>query len=115
MKTLEYKSTIDVTGVITRFFQNSPKRDSWSIIKKLIVSASKLYEAKYGRPMCLSLIHRIVMAKEDSKFLENLQDFAKDCADMGTLRIVFISSDSALPLLMSRSAWSREKKPPTPL
>ena len=41
-----------------------------------------------------------------------LQDFAKDCADNGNLRVVFISNDGlALPLMMARSSWSRADDP----
>jgi hypothetical protein len=61
--------------------------------------------------LVLDSVDRI--AKGTPEFLEFLQNFAKDCADEGDLRIVFITSDgSALPLLMSRSSWSRAKQPP---
>jgi hypothetical protein len=53
------------------------------------------------------------VAKEDSHFLEQLQNFAKVCADMGTLRVIFVSSDGrTLPLMRASSAWSRVLKSP---
>jgi hypothetical protein len=53
------------------------------------------------------------LAKGDAPLLHVLQEFAKDSADRGSLRIVFVSSEGhALPLLQSASAWSRALKPP---
>lgn len=46
------------------------------------------------------------LAEYDPSFMEFLQDFAKYCADMGALRIVFTQIGSAFPLLSHRSAWS---------
>ena len=49
-----------------------------------------------------------LVAKEDTKFFAQVQDFAKACADGGIMRVVFIFSDGdALPLLLSSSAESR--------
>ncbi len=78
-----------------------------------MLAAAELFKAKHDRPMVLVIDSADVLAKRNPDFFGLLQDFAKNCADRGTLRIVFISSDgSALPLLMARSAWSRAEKPP---
>ncbi len=48
------------------------------------------------------------VAEEDAKFFRTLQDFAKDCADDGILRVLFVAFEGvALPMLQSSSAWSR--------
>lgn len=86
---------------------------SFLLIRDHLLASAELFKEKHGRPMVLVIDSTDVLAKEDPKFLGKLQDFAKNCADQGTLRIVFISSDgSALSLFMSRSAWSRAEKPP---
>ena len=78
-----------------------------------LVDAAAKFKAKHERPMVLIIDSADRLAKDFPVFLGKLQDFAKDCADDGNLRIVFISSDgSALPLMMARSSWSRAEKPP---
>ena len=53
------------------------------------------------------------VAKTNPVFFNDLQDFAKVCADAGSLRIIFVSSEgAALPLMHLSSAWSRMLKPP---
>ena len=53
------------------------------------------------------------VAKTNPVFCNDLQDFAKVCADAGSLRIIFVSSEgAALPLMHVSSAWSRMLKPP---
>jgi len=52
------------------------------------------------------------LAKKDPAFFADLQDFAKVCADVGTLRVAFVSSEgTALPLMQASSAWSRALAP----
>jgi hypothetical protein len=54
------------------------------------------------------------VAKSDPAFLTQLQDFAKDCADLvgGPLLVVFVSGEgTVLPVLQSSSAWSRAAAP----
>jgi hypothetical protein len=52
------------------------------------------------------------VCKENPRFAIQLQDFAKDRADNSSLRVVFVfSRDEALPLLTSRSAWTRAMRP----
>ncbi len=48
------------------------------------------------------------LARAKPEFLEVLQDFAKEAADSGNLRVVFVSSDfTVLAHLQRRSEWSR--------
>jgi hypothetical protein len=77
-----------------------------------LTAAAELFFDNFSRPMTLVLDSVDRLAKQKPVFLERLQDFAKDCADKNKLRIVFISSDGlALPILMSRSAWTRAGAP----
>jgi hypothetical protein len=86
---------------------------SFSLLEEDLAAAAAAFKDEHGRPMVLVFDSVDRLAKGAPEFLAFLQDFAKDCADKGNLRIVFITSDgSALPLLMSRSSWSRAKKPP---
>ena len=117
------EAEVDIRGGFRRFFERSSKEVKQTDLVKEpmftfneimgpLLAAAEKFEQKHGRPMVLVIDSADRLAKEDPDFLARLQDFAKDCADFGTLRIVFISSDgSALPLLMSRSAWSRAKQP----
>ncbi|CAG8564346.1 5604_t:CDS:2, partial [Paraglomus occultum] len=73
---------------------------------------SNYYMKKYKPPIVLILDQVDRIAKEDPKFLRILQDFAKDCAEKGTLVIIFIASEGLVPQIMkSRSAWSRANIP----
>ena len=122
-KLINYQTEVDFSGRIKRTVEGVSKEDkqpdkahepkaSFNKLSDPLVEAALKFQAKHERPMVLVIDSADVLAKKDPAFLEYLQDFAKNCADMGCLRIVFISSDgSALPLLMSRSAWSRAKEP----
>ncbi len=67
---------------------------------------------KHKRPLVLVIDAADRVAKENPKFFFILQNFAKDCADKGILRVVFVSSEGvALPMLQSPSAWSRALRP----
>jgi len=119
-----HEAEVDIRGAIRRRIEGINKEEkipvyldepmsTFSTFESNLLNAAKKFKAKHGCPMVLVIDSADVIAKNDASFLGFLQDFAKNCADMGTLRIVFISSDgSALPLLMSRSAWSRAEKPP---
>lgn len=74
--------------------------------------AASAFRRKYKRPMTLVIdgVHKL--ETDDPKFLDKLQDFAKDAADTGSLNVVFVSSDkTALVHMKSRSSWSRASKP----
>ncbi|CAG8763918.1 18160_t:CDS:2, partial [Dentiscutata erythropus] len=51
--------------------------------------------------LILDQVDRI--AKDDPKFLGILQDFAKDCADKGSIVVVFIASEGISPQIMKCS------------
>ena len=71
------------------------------------------FHAKHKRPAVLVIdAADDLVAKEDSHFFLQLQDFAKVWADMGTLRVVFVSSEGVvLQLTSASSAWSRALPP----
>ena len=75
-------------------------------------AASKFYD-KHKRPAVLIIDAAERLAKKNPAFFGQLQDFAKDRTDEGSLRVVFVSSDgSVLEQLQSRSAKSRMRKRP---
>ena len=92
-----------------------PKDEPLTTFTKLIqplTNAAAKFKAKHGRPMVLVIDSADRIAEKNPDFLDELQDFAKDCADGGNLRVVFISNDGlALPLMMARSSWSRADDP----
>ncbi|RHZ65139.1 hypothetical protein Glove_319g144 [Diversispora epigaea] len=92
-------------------FEHS-KYPTWNLLKTQLVDMSYYYKKKYKRPVVLVLDQVDRIAKNDSRFLEILQDFAKDCADRHSLIIIFIASEGLVPqLLRSRFAWSRANIP----
>jgi Cdc6-like AAA superfamily ATPase len=50
-----------------------------------------------GHPLVVVIDNINRLAKEDPKMLELLQDFAKNSADAGTIRIVFVASEGNAP------------------
>ena len=87
-------------------------RATWVRLKRALTTAAKQFRAKHGRPATLVLDGVDYIAKGDEKFMGLLQDFAKNCADAGDLRVVFVSSDGTAPaFMMGRSAWSRAANP----
>ena len=91
---------------------DEPLETFTTLIRPLTDAAAK-FNSKHGRPMVLVIDSVDRIAETNPDFLGDLQDFAKDCADNGNLRFVFISSDgSTLPLMMAnRSSWSRADEP----
>jgi hypothetical protein len=74
-------------------------------------AAIKFYD-KHKRPAVLIIDGVELFAEKNPEFLANLQDFAKDRTDEGSLRMVFVSSDgSVLEQFQRRSAWSRAHDP----
>ena len=114
---------IDVSGGMRRKLEGATKEEKDSgmgdepraTFEKLagpLAAAAANFKSKHGRPAVLVIDAADRLAKEYPAFLGTLQDFAKDCADSKTLRVVFVSSDgAALPLLMARSARSRMARP----
>jgi len=86
---------------------------AWPDLFHALKEAATRFHAKHARPAVLVIDAADFVAKEDSHFFEQLQNFAKVCAGMGTLRVIFVSSDgSLLPVMRASSAWSRVLKPP---
>ncbi|RHZ44228.1 hypothetical protein Glove_750g52 [Diversispora epigaea] len=84
------------------------KYSNWNLLSIQLQRTAIYYMKKYKRPIVLVLDQVDRIAKTDPEFLGILQDFAKDCADKGTLVFVFIASEDLVPQIMkSRSAWSR--------
>ncbi|KAF0416967.1 hypothetical protein F8M41_007369 [Gigaspora margarita] len=81
---------------------------NWNLLSMQLLNTAYYYMKEYKRPIVLVLDQVDRIAKKDPEFLGILQDFAKDCADRGSLVIVFIASEGLVPQIMkSRSAWSR--------
>jgi ABC-type oligopeptide transport system ATPase subunit len=117
-----YEAESDIRGGIKRYIERGNREDSLDFsqepsatFRKLatpLLEAAGQYKAATNRPMVLVIDSTDILAKRDPLFLEELQTYAKDCADRGTLRVVFVSSDrTALHFLMSKSAWSRASVP----
>jgi energy-coupling factor transporter ATP-binding protein EcfA2 len=119
---IRYDSERDIRGGIKRRVELTSNEEKAGVeqeplatfrkFARSLLAAAETYKKTHKRPMVLVIDSADILAKEDPKFLYFLQNFAKDCADRGTLRIVFVSSDgSALPLLISQSSWSRAEAP----
>lgn len=68
--------------------------------------------AKHGRPMTLVIDDVQKLAREKPQFRLKLQEFAKDCADGGHLRVVLVSSDlTVLTFLQDNTSMYRCKRP----
>ena len=95
------------------FGESSTQKDfAWQDYNTMVDEAATAFRRKYNRPMTLVIdgVHKL--ATDDPKFLDKLQDFAKDAADTGSLNVVFVSSDKpALVHMKSRSSWSRAATP----
>ena len=86
---------------------------TWAALREALLRAAAVYRARHGRPAVLVIDAADYVAKKRPDFFGDLQDFAKVCADAGSLRVVFVSSEGvALPLMRASSAWSRSLKPP---
>ena len=101
-------------ALLRRLFSESStqKNLAWHNYNTIVKEAATAFRRKYNRPMTLVIdgVHKL--ASDDPKFLDNLQDFAKDAADTGSLNVVFVSSyKTALAHMKSRSSWSRAAKP----
>lgn len=85
---------------------------AWPLLRRALEVAAARFYAKHARPAVLVIDAADFVAKKDPHFLLDLQNFAKVCADMGTLRVVFVSSEGiVLPLMRASSSWSRALPP----
>src|SRR6185369_13567907 len=72
----------------------------WNLLSLQLLHTADYYMEKYKHPIVLVLDQVDHIAKSDPKFLGILQDFAKNCADRGTLVIVFIASEGLVLQIM---------------
>jgi len=104
----------DAIGGFRRGMSQAEKEPlaSYRPVRQALLNTATAYKKKHNRPIVLVIDAADRIAKDNPKFFGILQDFAKDCADQGLLRVVFVSSEGvALPLLQSSSAWSRSLRP----
>lgn len=122
-KTIGFKDEIDMVGGVRRHLSGLSKeekepdmkhepRATFDRLDSALLEAASTFKRRYKRPLVLVIDSVDILAKKEPEFLGILQDFAKERACIGDLRIVFISSDgSALTMLQSHSAWSRAQDP----
>lgn len=80
----------------------------WAALRTVLPLAAIAFRAAHGRPAVLIVDAADYVAKKDPTFFSDLQDFAKGCADSGSLRVIFVSSEgAALPIMRAASARSR--------
>jgi AAA domain len=85
---------------------------SWHPLSKVLFDAGNDFAKQHQRPMVLVLDAVDAIAKENEKFLLELQGFAKVCADKRILKVIFVASEGrALELMERQSAWSRASRP----
>ncbi|CAJ0843030.1 16717_t:CDS:2 [Entrophospora sp. SA101] len=91
---------IVVPNAIRKEQDNHSEYSNWNLLSIQLLDTTYNYMKKYKHPMVLILdqVDRIVM--NDQKFIEILQDFAKDCADESSLIVVFIASEGLVPQIM---------------
>jgi hypothetical protein len=118
------REEFDLGMALYRWFSNLARTDnpppvkheplaSWMPLRNKLIAAADKFFTKHQRPMVMVIDAFDRVCKESPGFALKLQEFAKDGADSGHLRVVFVfSKDEALPLLASQSAWERALKPP---
>jgi hypothetical protein len=86
---------------------------TWSSLRPKLKHVAVEYKKKHGHPAVLVIDAADIVCKHEREFFLQLQEFAKAGADSGSLRVVFVFSEGeALPVLQSKSAWSRALQPP---
>nr|CAG8569419.1 11351_t:CDS:2 [Entrophospora candida] len=98
---------IVVPNAIRKEQDNHSEYSNWNLLSMQLLNTARNYMKKYKRPIVLILDQVDRIAMNDQKFIEILQDFAKVCADEGSLIVVFIASEGLVPQIM-RSRSSRE-------
>jgi ABC-type dipeptide/oligopeptide/nickel transport system ATPase component len=102
-----------LASVFSRLGGQAPSaHEAWPALLHALREAATRYHLKHSRPAVLVIDAADFVAKKDPNFFLDLQNFAKVCADMGMLRVVFVSSEGiVLPLLRASSSWSRALLP----
>jgi hypothetical protein len=85
----EWKNTLNSVDILSGIFSkkeniSSEPSSTFSKIRDPLIEASLLFRAKHKRPMVLVLDSVDILAENDSKFMEILQKFAMNCADMAS-------------------------------
>ena len=95
---------LDLVGALRRYFSQTTKEETtprakeeplatWIPLSDALSDVASKYHAKHNRPMVLVIDAADYVAKEDPKFLQYLQNFAKSSADSNVLRVVFVTSE----------------------
>ena len=79
----------------------------WDVLEKKLLEVGKAYLAKYKRPPVLVIDAADKIYKEDPKLLFHIQALAKDGADSGCLRVVFVISETSAFESHSHASRSR--------
>ena len=115
-ETTKYRKAVDFWGRLRRYIADDRVTVSevsvglWPRLEKKLLEVGKAYLAKYKRPPVLVIDAADKIYKEDPKLLFHIQALAKDGADSGCLRVVFVISEtSAFEMLDSHSHASRSE------
>jgi hypothetical protein len=97
----------DPFGAVRRFLSGSEESvASWEPLKEALEKVAFAFLQRHKRPLVLIIDAADLIAEDDPSFFRHLQGFAKAGAGKGTMRVVFVCSESAaLSLLQSNSAW----------
>eukprot|EP01106_Pelomyxa_sp_JSP_P015697 TRINITY_DN555_c0_g1_i2.p1 TRINITY_DN555_c0_g1~~TRINITY_DN555_c0_g1_i2.p1 ORF type:complete len:472 (-),score=51.53 TRINITY_DN555_c0_g1_i2:114-1529(-) len=88
--------------------REQPRPDTLLRSLAILKKTAKALKDKLGQPATLIIDETSRLLKSHSEDLLILQDFAKDCASTSLLRVIFISSEGAVPYFLERySAASR--------
>ena len=115
-ETTKYRKAVDFWGRLRRHIADDRASVSevsvglWPRLEKKLLEVGKAYLAKYNRPPVLVIDAADKIYKKDPDLLFDIQALAKDGADSGCLRVVFVISEtSAFEMLESHSHASRSE------
>ena len=115
-ETTKYRKAVDFWGRLRRHIADDRASVSeasvglWPRLEKKLLEVGKAYLAKYKRPPVLVIDAADKIYKKDPDLLFDIQALAKDGADSGCLRVVFVISEtSAFEMLESHSHASRSE------
>ncbi len=115
-ETTKYRKAVNFWGRLRRYIADDRVSVSevsvglWPRLEKKLLEVGKAYLAKYKRPPVLVIDAADKIYKKDPDLLFDIQALAKDGADSGCLRVVFVISEtSAFEMLQSHSHASRSR------
>jgi len=116
-QTVNYRKALNLFGrawTLVTGDSDSGEEDAsdsrWGRLQRKLLEVGKAYLTKHNRPPVLVIDAADKIYKEDPKLLFHIQALAKDGADSGCLRVVFVISEtSAFEMLQSHSHASRSK------